>query len=96
MRLFDACCSFGFTRKPGLTTCERAEDLLARMDRHGIERAFVLHEALRMTCPTVGNEIAVRECAASPRLLPAWAILPSQTGEFPEPPAILELLTKRG
>ncbi len=96
MRLFDCHCSFGFTREPGLSPCERAEDLLARMDRQGIERALVLHEALRTSCPTVGNEIAVRECAASPRLLPAWAILPSQTGEFPEPEALFERMESAG
>src|SRR5262249_39744542 len=48
-----------------------------------IDQALVYHTAMRFDHPAVGNERVVAETRGHPRLLPTWALLPSQTGEQP-------------
>jgi hypothetical protein len=96
MRFFDCHAGFGTPERPGLVRCRTAEELLAEMDRHGIERALVRHEALRTDSPVVGNEVALAACRDHPRLVPTWAILPPQTGELPSPAAFVQRMRGSG
>ena len=58
-----------------------AEQLLAEMDRAGIERALVWHVAQRDYDAVEGNRLVAEAIAPHPRLAGCWSILPPQTGE---------------
>lgn len=59
-----------------------AEELLAAMDRAGIERALVRHIAQYDQDPITGNELLAEAIAPHERLVGCWALLPPQTGEL--------------
>ena len=82
MFLFDCNVSFGIAPKPALSYSETAEALLAEMDRNGIDEALVTCAAQHFDSPLVGNPLLIECLAGRPRLHPAWAILPAQTGEM--------------
>jgi len=77
--LFDATkyIGAGSTAKPDFPT---AADLLAHMDRLGIDRAVAWHVAARDLHPMVGNERLMQEIDATPgareRIIPAFVIMP--------------------
>jgi len=80
LSVFDSVCILGRHRelKPGGP--HTADDLLGAMDRHGIAEALVLDCLSRENHPADGNERVLSAAAVSPRLHPAWALLP--TGEY--------------
>src|SRR5437660_12817979 len=80
---FDCNAAFGPYRTRVFRFARTAAELLAEMDFGNIDRALVYHTAMRFDHPVVGNERVVREIEGRPRLLPTWALLPSQTGELP-------------
>jgi hypothetical protein len=69
-----------------------ADDLLGEMRRAGVERAAAWHVASFDYEPVAGNRMLAEAIAPHPELVGAWAVLPSQTGEFPEPPALVEAM----
>ncbi len=73
---FDANCVVGRHLKwrPG-HPCPAA-DLLADMDHHGIAEAMVLDCLSREHHPTEGNRRVLEVASISPRLHPAWSLLP--------------------
>jgi hypothetical protein len=73
-----------------------AEELLEQMAFCGIERALVYHTAMRFDSPIVGNEKVLAGARGHPELIPTWAILPSQTGEFPNPSGLLAGMKANG
>ena len=85
MKFFDCNCSFGLLYKPGASpaTCPTLEDLLAQLDRAGIERALVWHLAQLDSSPQRGNELLAAATAGKERLVGCWTMLPEQTGEMP-------------
>ena len=93
---FDACCRIGDTMErqyPGIP------ELLNDMDRLGIDRALVQHNALG----TMGAENAnaalvkmLKEQDPGKRLEGVWCILPSQCGELPEPDAFFHTMKENG
>lgn len=62
-----------------------ADDLVAEMDRVGVDGALVHHVHAQEVSPAEGNEAVLREGAGTSRLLPVWVGLPPATGEL-EPP----------
>ncbi|MBN1139280.1 MAG: amidohydrolase family protein [Anaerolineae bacterium] len=82
MFLFDCNVSFGVAPKPALSYAATAEALLAEMDRNGVDEALVVCAAQRFDSPLVGNPLLIEQTGGRPRLHPAWAILPAQTGEM--------------
>jgi predicted TIM-barrel fold metal-dependent hydrolase len=62
--------------------CATAEELLAEMDRAGIERALVWHTAQRDHDAPAGNRLLADAIAPHDRLYGCWAIYPPQTGEL--------------
>ena len=81
--LFDATkyIGAGFPEHPDFLA---GSDLLAHLDRLGIDRAVVWHTEARGAHPMAGNEQLIREIAtagAQHRLVPSFAIAPSMTAE---------------
>jgi hypothetical protein len=83
LKFFDCNCAFGPYRTRVFRFARTAGELIGEMDFSNIEQALVYHTAMRFDHPAVGNELVVRETRDFPRLLPTWALLPSQTGEQP-------------
>jgi hypothetical protein len=90
MYFFDCNAFFGSPTKRLLMPVPRAEDLLAEMDRSGVERALVWHIAQHDASPQVGNELLADAIRPHPRLVGCWAILPNQANEFPGPRVFFE------
>lgn len=82
MELWDCNCWYGVPKSPPLAPAETVDVLLQEMERAGIHRALVRNAALWEQSPEVGNALVTAHCADDERLLPAWAILPPQTGEL--------------
>jgi predicted TIM-barrel fold metal-dependent hydrolase len=96
LKFFDCNCAFGPYRTRVFRFARTADELLAEMDFGNIERALVYHTAMRFDHPAVGNERVVRETRGHPRLLPTWALLPSQTGEQPALETLLADMRRQG
>lgn len=62
-----------------------AMDLLAEMDRNGVDRALVWHIAQHDYAPTTGNDLLAEQIAPHDRLLGCWTLLPTCLPEFPKP-----------
>lgn len=83
MFFFDCNVSFGRPGAPALSYAESAQDLLDEMDRNGTDEALVTCAAQHHESPLIGNPLLIEQIENRPRLHPAWAILPAQTGEMP-------------
>lgn len=59
-------------------------EMLAAMDRAGVERALLWHVAQRDQAAITGNELLAEAIAPHERLLGCWSILPPQTNELGE------------
>ena len=90
MRFFDCNVFFGLPVKRPLAPVPTAEDLLAEMDRAGVERALVWHIAQHDASPQVGNRLLAEAIRPHPRLVGCWTVLPNQTREFPPPPLFFQ------
>lgn len=53
--------------------------LLAEMDRHGVERALVYHALTEWNSPTEGNQLLEEWIHDDGRLVPQWSMLPTET-----------------
>jgi predicted TIM-barrel fold metal-dependent hydrolase len=82
MEFFDCNCWFGVPKAPPLAPAETPAQVLQEMDFCGIQRALVRSAAIFEETPVVGNPLTVEGAATSDRLVPAWGILPPQTGEL--------------
>ena len=65
-------------------------ELLAEMDRCGVDEAFVYHQAMFDTDPVYGNALILKETAGSERLHATFTILPSVTEEVFEPETLMK------
>ena len=73
-----------------------ARELLADMDRLGIERALVAHSLAWQHAPAVGNALLTQALQGHPRLLPCWGILPTGTEEMGTTEALCADLARHG
>ena len=96
MEWFDCNCSYGFPGIPVFRYARTAEELLDEMRFCGIDRALVYHASTRYDSPLVGNERVLSGTRGIRELWPTLAILPSQTGEFPEPDDLLASMKAHG
>ena len=95
MKLFDCNCSFGIFSLPFFNIAKDASELLAVMGYCGIEKAVVYHASMRFDSPIIGNSRILEEIGDNiERLVPTWAVLPSQTAEQPGPGTFLEEMEK--
>jgi predicted TIM-barrel fold metal-dependent hydrolase len=96
LRFFDCHASFGLPTQAEWNVCLTAAELLALMDRHGIERALVRHAALDTESPPLGGALALEACSGTPRLEAALPLSTPQTGEFPLAHELAAWLRERG
>jgi hypothetical protein len=96
LEFFDCNCAFGPYRTRVFRFAQSAAELIQEMDFANIARALVYHTAMRFDHPSVGNDLVVRETQGHPRLLPTWALLPSQTGEQPPLKTMLREMRQHG
>ena len=96
MEFFDCNCSFGYSGLPMFRYARTSEELLEQMAFCGIDRALVYHTAMRFDSPIVGNQKVLEGARDHPALVPTWAILPSQTGEFRRPAELLAAMKASG
>ncbi len=89
MFFFDCNVSFGPPPVLPLSLSWTPQELLAEMDRNGVDEALVTCAAQCHDSPLVGNPLLIDLIRDEPRLHPAWAILPEQTGEM----SVNELMT---
>jgi Amidohydrolase len=84
LTFFDCNCALGPYRTRVFRFARSAGELIEEMNFANVERALVYHTAMRFDHPSVGNELVLQETSGQSRLLPTWALLPSQTREQPE------------
>jgi hypothetical protein len=96
LKFFDGNCALGPYRTRVFRFARTASELIEEMSFGNIEQALVYHTAMRFDHPCVGNELVVGETAGHPRLLPTWALLPSQTGEQPSLETMLPEMRRQG
>jgi len=89
MRFFDCNCALGIPGMQGFRFARTSAELLEEMDYCGVDQALVYHTAMRYDSPEVGNRLIQEELEPNPRLVPTWAIQPSQTEELPAPETFL-------
>ncbi|HOU14311.1 MAG TPA: amidohydrolase family protein [Anaerolineae bacterium] len=85
MKFFDCNAFFGLPSLRPLMPAPTTDELLAEMDRAGVERALVWHIAQHDGAPRVGNQLLAEAIAPHPRLVGCWTVLPNQAREFPPP-----------
>ncbi len=88
MRFFDCNAFFGLPTKRPLAPVPTAEELLAEMDRAGVEKTLVWHILQHDASPQVGNQVLAEAIRPHPRLIGCWTVLPNQAHEFPPPDAL--------
>lgn len=95
MRFFDCNAFFGLPQKRPLMPVATAEEMLAEMDRAGIERALVWHIAQHDASPQLGNRMLSEAIQPHPRLTGCWTVLPNQTREFPPLPVLFQQMKEQ-
>jgi hypothetical protein len=90
LRFFDCNAFFGLPMKRPLAPVASAAELVAEMDRAGVERALAWHIAQHDASPQAGNALLADEIRDQPRLTGCWTILPNQAREFPPLPLFYE------
>jgi len=86
VRFFDCNCFIGLPMNGMLKPVATADELLACMDRAGIERALVWHVAQRDYAVPTGNRLLAEAIAGHhDRLVGCWSIMANQWGELPQP-----------
>jgi len=84
MEYFDCNTFIGLPTNAMLRPAKTAKDLIAQMDRSGIEKALVWHVAQKDFSATAGNGMLAEAIAKhKDRLVGCWSIITSQTGEMP-------------
>jgi len=95
LRFFDA--EMGVGRSGlGYAATETGAELLAVMDRYGIERALVYDRGSHESGVFDEFEFVLGFCRASARLEPAIPVVPPACGEQPGPDELVRLILERG
>jgi len=81
MILFDTNCAVG-PWPSDQPRYETVDELLAEMERFGIDRALVSHTLARTYDPVHGNQHLMGEIAGHEQLIPCWTLLPPACGEM--------------
>lgn len=96
MYFFDCNCSYGTPAHPPFRFARTPDELLEAMDFCGLDRGLVYRAGMRFSSPLLWNDPTAVDLADEPRLQPAWAILPHQTGEQLPPEEFLSLMQANG
>ena len=73
-----------------------ATDLVSEMDRVGVTTAVVYHVVAREHAPMLGNKLLLAEIRDHPRLIPAFIMLPTHTGEQPPLAELMAQIKEQG
>lgn len=90
LEFFDCEATFGLAGFKRETTPVTKEDMLAKFDRYGIDRALIRYEYSATGIPRVGNMELLEQIRDDSRLLPVWYALPHYTGDFPAPEELVQ------
>lgn len=96
MEFLDCNACYGDSGRPAFRHAHSPDDLLEEMDFCGIDQALVYHAGQRFGSPQIYNERLMKDIQPHKRISPTWAILPWQTGEMPEPDALLKSMRENG
>jgi len=97
MRFFDCNTYIGLPRRGELRPVKTAAELVAEMDRAGIERALVWHYTQRDWSVGEGNRMIAEAIAPHrERLVGTWCILPPQCEEIPPRKEFFTAMKKAG
>lgn len=96
MELFDCNCSYGNSARPPFRYARTPQELLEEMAFCGIDRALVFHTNMRFEAPDLWNSRLADEIRPYANLHPLRAILPTQTGEMPEPDRLFAEMRRSG
>ena len=88
MKFYDCNVYFGLPSLRPIVPVATPSELLAAMDRAGVDQALVWHIAQHDHSPQLGNQLLTEAIAPHPRLTGCWTILPNQGHEFPQPKAL--------
>lgn len=89
--VFDANSMVGPTSTNTGAAFRTAEDLVAEMDRLGIQEALVYHSLAREGDPLLGNRLLIREIQDEARLHGCWVVLPPFVEpENPDPASLVQ------
>ena len=93
---FDANCALGAPMNGGLHFAEGVADLLAEMDRMGVERALVRYRNMESGSVFANERISeLLEDDAGHRLLGVWYMLPEQCEELPPADAFFDMMKSK-
>ncbi|MFH0963469.1 MAG: amidohydrolase family protein [Planctomycetota bacterium] len=93
---FDANCVVGRGAAPLPGAILEPEEILAEMDRVGIERALATHALATATDILGGNDRISQIAARHRRFDPCYVIVPHHNGEMPEGDALVRYLEEGG
>ena len=96
LEFFDCNCEFGPYRTKVYRYAATVGELLEEMELCHIGRALVFHTSMRFDSPVVGNRRILEETRDHPRLVPAWSVLPSHTGEMRTGEDLLDDMRENG
>jgi len=96
MKIFDCNCSIGFSSLPEDQKTVCPDELLASMDRCGIDEALVWSVLSRNYDACIGNDELIKMLNGQERLFPYWVITPYQPGDFPTPDELLLSMKQNG
>ncbi|MEI6501906.1 MAG: hypothetical protein WCP21_12870, partial [Armatimonadota bacterium] len=96
MQFFDCNCTYGVPMKPPLVPALTPAEVLTEMDFCGVQTALIRDFAVSEETPEVGNVLTLEAAKQSERLVPAWGILPPQTGELGTVPEFLAAMGQAG
>jgi predicted TIM-barrel fold metal-dependent hydrolase len=85
MDFFDCNVFIGLPDRRPVVPVRTVAELLAAMDRAGVDEALVWHIAQHDATPHVGNRLLTEAIQSQPRLWGCWSMLPNQAREFPAP-----------
>ena len=93
LRFFDANCAVGAPMNGGLHFAAGVTELLAEMDRMGVERALVRYNNMENGAAFANDRVAaLLEDDADRRLMGVWHILPEQCEELPPVDAFFDAM----
>lgn len=96
MKFFDCNCEIGMRGIVYPGSFYKVEDLAARMEYYGIEKALVYHSMAREYNPGEGNKMLMEEIKDYPSLIPVWVVMHHHTDEFPEPGELARQMKNSG
>jgi len=95
MKVFDCNCCIGKISVPLPGFIENAKDLIAIVEKAGLDEALIYHTLSKEYSPILGNQKILQETGEYKNLFPCWTILPHHTGEVPSADKFVEEMIEK-